>query len=78
VVEKNISTYDRYDIGYDFTNERECRAVSFDEQTFLKFDENDIYMVIVPTDSIKDNLLSYFKEYWSTIPKVEVFPSKTN
>jgi len=68
-------TYDRYPDGYDFTEEREHRIVFDKGVDYLCFDENDLFMVIVPDIDSKEKMESFFKQNWSKHPKVEVFPS---
>ena len=68
-------TYDRYPDGYDFTNEKEHRIVFDKGVDYLYFDENDLFMVIVPDIDSKGEIDSFFKQNWSKHPKVEVYPS---
>jgi hypothetical protein len=67
-------TYDRYPIGYDFTTENEHR-MAFDKGVdFLPFEEEDVFMIIVPNKESKMKIDQYFHENWKIIPQVEVFP----
>lgn len=71
----SIYTYDRYPVGYDFTTETEHR-IAFDPGTeFLPFNENDVFMIIVPNTEIEKELNDFFKKNWSLIPCIEVYPA---
>lgn len=68
-------TYDRYQEGYDFTKENEYRIVFDEGVDYLYFDESDLYMVITPDSEAKSRIETYLNQYWTRLPRVEVFPS---
>lgn len=72
--ELSFFTYDRYPLGYDFTLESECRIAFEVDEDYLAFDEDDIFVVIVPNRDIEKLLRDYFKSGWSSVPDIRVFP----
>jgi len=67
--------YDRYQEGYDFTEENEYR-IAFDSGVdYMNFDESDLYMVITPDSEAKNKVESFFKRKWAKQPRVELYPS---
>ncbi len=67
--------YDRYEIGYDFRNEHEHRIVFQKDGEYLHFNEEDVYMIIVPDLEAKSQVITYLKGKWKQVPSVEVFPN---
>jgi len=68
-------TYDRYPDNYDFTKEKEHRIVFNEGVEYLYFHEGDLFMVIAPDLKSKGEVESFLKRSWSSLPKVEVYPS---
>jgi len=68
-----VDAYSRYPIGYDFQGEKEWRIISYDEK-YLKFSENDLYMVIVPDEQSRLRLEKYFGSKWKETPELRTFP----
>jgi len=68
-------TYDRYQEGYDFTKENEYRIVFEEGVNYLYFSEGDLYMVITPDSEAKSRIKTYLNQYWTRLPKVEIYPS---
>lgn len=67
-------TYDRYPIGYNFTSESEYRIAFDPEVNFLHFKENDVFMIIVPSQEIQEKLIKFLRENWAVIPQIKVYP----
>lgn len=66
--------YDRYPMGYNFSEEKEWRIIS-DTEEFMQFSEDDLFMVIVPDEECRSILQNYFDENWKNTPQVELFSS---
>lgn len=66
--------YDDYDEGYDFTNENEWRVVVDEGEQYVKFQESDLYQVIVPNAEFKKRIETYLSQKWHVRPKVEICP----
>jgi hypothetical protein len=64
-------TYNRYPIGYDFSQENEYRIVI---KECLSFKETDLFMIIVPDHDSKDIIDNYLNKNWIHKPKVELYP----
>ena len=67
-------TYDRYEIGYNFSQEKEWRTVLNDDADFVSFKENELLRVLVPNSEIQDRIASYFSEHWTHKPVVKLCP----
>ena len=67
--------YDRYGIGYDFRNEHEHRIVFQEDGEYLRFNEGDVFMIVVPDLESKNQVITYLKSEWKRVPSVEVFPN---
>ena len=67
-------TYDRYPLGYDFRREHEWRIAFDDGIEYLNFEEQDLFMTIVPNEEIRDQITEFFNKNWTYQPQVRVYP----
>ena len=68
-------TYDRYLENYDFTKENEHRIVFDEGVDYLNFDEDDLFMIITPDITAKNEVETFLRNNWSFHPIVNVYPS---
>ena len=70
----NFWVYDRYPPEYDFRNENEYRIAFDTDQEYLNFNEEDIFMLIVPNENIYNKINQFLNQNWSKIPEIRIFP----
>jgi len=69
------STYDRYEIGYEFSQEREARVVKTGEAPSERFTVQDILCLIAPDEERATALKNYVRVRWGGGVAVRVAPS---
>ncbi len=67
--------YDRYEEGYDFTEEHEYRIVFDEGVDYLCFEEKDLFMVITPDIKAQRRIRDFFSHNWRGEPQVALYPS---
>lgn len=68
-------TYDRYDVGYDFTAEREARILTDEDDREVYFSESDVLAIVTPDTRTQTMFESALEKAWSTLPVIKVFPT---
>lgn len=70
-------TYSRYETGYAFCEEREARWVTSEGNSYLSFEEKDVFRVIVPDSTVGEEIKSALMSSWTRAPEVMIYPTDT-